>query len=124
MKSRYDEVADIASYSHNLPDEAKDWLNRFVAEFVCADFNHGGDHIHVTPEERSKCWSKNNNRNTCTYNREKSYGTIKYIEDLSVNNYNMEDQRNYILDLDDAEFNQSDDNTKDTNDNKKSTLTK
>lgn len=68
---------------------------------------HGGELINDTKEHRSVCWAKNNNRNECLYNKEKSYGSMNYIEDLSNAEVadNLVDKVDYILNLDDAEFN-------------------
>lgn len=116
LKSRYEEIREISTYAHDLSTEDKAWLNSFVAEYVCADFKHGGEIINTTKEDRSECWSKNNSRNRCVFNKEKSYGSLNYIEDMSFSEMSdtMATPIDYILRLDDAEF----DKPKDSSDEK------
>lgn len=126
LKSRYEEIEEISSYVHDLPEEAQAWMNSFVAEYVCADFRHGGEVVNTTKEDRRECWSKNNNRNRCIYNKEKSYGSLNYIEDMSNSEIadNMVVKNDYILQLDDAEFDESTETGKKKAKNPNSTLPK
>lgn len=112
LKSRYEEIEEIASYASELPDEAKEWLNSFVAEYVCADFKHGGEIVNTTKEDRRECWSKNNSRNRCAHTKEKACGSLNYIEDMSTRELadNLEDGNDYILKLDEAVFDEKSSN--------------
>lgn len=85
LKSRQEEIEDIASYFHTLPPEAKDWLNRYTEESVNANFNHGGEIIHKKRKQKKECFDRNNARNRCILTQEKAKGTIvnyEKIEDL------------------------------------------
>jgi len=109
LKSRYEEIIEIAGYADSLNKEDKEWLNSFVAEYVCADFKHGGEIVNISKEDRSICWAKNNNRNNCIFNKEKSYGSLNYLEELTIGELSdvMISDVDYILQLDDAEFDKS-----------------
>jgi len=46
LKSRYEEIEDVASYANTLSEDDKDWLNRFSQEYICGNFTHGGEQLH------------------------------------------------------------------------------
>lgn len=86
LKSRFDEIADLASYANKLPPEAKEWLNAYSQEEICANFNHGGPKLNDSedPKVRSRIYNANNARNRCAMTREKSQGTLNYLVDLDL----------------------------------------
>jgi len=43
LKSRYEELEDISAYFHTLPDDAKDWLNKYTENVVNASFDKKED---------------------------------------------------------------------------------
>lgn len=91
LKSRYEEIEDIASYAKDLPEEAKDWLNRFTQEYVCANFKHKGEKIHTTEKLRKSCFNRNNARNRDVYTQQKAQNSLNYIEDYRTIEENIDD---------------------------------
>ena len=71
----------MASYAKTLPSEAREWLNRFSEEYVCANMGHAGEKLHKTKEQVKSVYDRNNARNRCIYTREKAQGCLNYIED-------------------------------------------
>lgn len=84
LKSRYEEIEDLASYADSLPEEAKEWLNSFSNEEICANFKHNGPRINDVKDKKAtkRIYDKNNARNRCIMTREKSQGTLNYLEEL------------------------------------------
>lgn len=88
LRTRYDEIEDLASYAHTLSKEDRAWLNSFAQEEICANFNHPGVKINdqSDSETRSRIYNRNNQRNRCIMSREKSMGQLNYLEDLDIDN--------------------------------------
>lgn len=86
LKTRYDEIEDLASYADTLPEEAKAWLNAFSNEEICANFNHSGEKLNdqSDPKVRSRIYNRNNERNRCIMTRETAQGCMNYLEDLDL----------------------------------------
>lgn len=86
LKSRYNEIEDLASYANTLPEEAKEWLNAYANEEICANFNHKGPKLNdqSDPKVRSRIYNRNNERNRCILTREEAQGTLNYVEDLDI----------------------------------------
>lgn len=82
LKSRYEEIEDIASYADQLTKEEKAWLNQFSQEYICANFNHGKKPLHDTKELKKSCYDRNNARNRCQLTRKKASGELQSIEEL------------------------------------------
>jgi len=84
LKTRYEEIEDLASYAKTLPPEAREWLNNFSEEYICANFNHKGTKLHTTDQQRKGCYNRNNARNRCVFSRQKAQGedSMDYLEDL------------------------------------------
>ncbi len=90
LRSRYDEIEDVASYAGSLSNEDKAWLNSFIEEEVCANFNHKGVKLNDETDAtvRSRIYGRNNQRNRCIYTQEVSKGSLNYLEDLDVDKEN------------------------------------
>lgn len=82
LKTRCEEIEDLASYAKKLSPEDREWLNRFSEEYICANMNHSGAKLHNTKEMVKSIYDRNNARNRCIYTREKAQGCMNYIEDL------------------------------------------
>ena len=80
LKSRYDQIDQ--DYLDKLSPKELDWLNRFMAEFVGADFKHKGAKFHKSKKDRKLCTDMNNARNRCIYTREKACGALMYTEEI------------------------------------------
>lgn len=78
LKTRYEEIVDIASYFDTLPESAKEWMNSFVEESVNANFNHKGPKIYTKVEDKRAIYGRNNARNRDILTKVKACG--KYIE--------------------------------------------
>ena len=87
LKTRFEEISDMASYVDQLNEEEKEWLNRFSEEYVCANFNHPGRKLHRSQENRKMCTDRNNARNRDIFSREKAQGTMNYLEDILPKSY-------------------------------------
>ena len=88
LKTRFEEIADLESYTDQLNDEEKAWLNSFAQEEICANFNHKGPKLNDSsdPKVRSRIYNRNNERNRCILTKEHAMGSINYIEDLDIDN--------------------------------------
>lgn len=88
LKTRYEEIEDLASYAHTLSEEDKAWLNAFASEEICASFDHKGPKLNDQndPEVRKRIYGRNNQRNRCILTREMAQNTINYIDDLDIDN--------------------------------------
>lgn len=82
LKTRFEEISDMASYAHQLNEEELDWLNRFSEEYVIGNFNHAGNLIGRTKKWKKECYDRNNARNRDIFTREKAQGTMNYLEDI------------------------------------------
>lgn len=78
--TRKEEIEDVKSYFNQLNDEEKAWMNSFMEEEVCANFNHGGKKINKSKKDRKKVYDKNNARNRCIYTRENAQSKLKFVE--------------------------------------------
>lgn len=84
LLKRKEEVEDVASYIHNCPPEAKEWMNQYMKEYNDADLTDAK--FHISKEDRKKCFDKNNARNRCWYTEEAAANRLNLIE----NEYEME----------------------------------
>ena len=97
LKSRMEEIADMASYAHKLDPKDKEWLNNFVEEYVNANFKHSGDRVHpieyveierkngtkyTVDKHKKACEDKNNARNRCIYTKASTSGNLTSYEDI------------------------------------------
>jgi hypothetical protein len=99
LKTRFEEIADMASYAHKLNEEELDWLNRFSEEYVSSNFNHNGNLISRTKKWRKECYDRNNARNRDIFTREKAQGTMNYLEDILPKMYELENEDEEKLDI-------------------------
>ena len=98
LKSRMDEISDLASYVDQLNESEKEWLNTFAEEYVNANFNHGKERIHPVEYKeferkngskykadkyKKACEDNNNSRNRCVYTKASTTGNLQAYEDLS-----------------------------------------
>lgn len=93
LRSRQEEITDIASYAHKLTEEEKAWANAFVEEEINANFKHKGIKINRKVADKRRCYTKNNARNRDILNRAKLTNSLVYLDDLLTS----EDQMNEIL---------------------------
>lgn len=82
LKSRAEEIADIASYANKLSEADKEWLNAFSNEYICSNFDHKGPKLHVTKEEKKLCYDRNNARNRCIQTRETMMQDMVSLDEL------------------------------------------
>ena len=83
LKSRYNEIKDLSSYKDKLNEEELDWLDRFSHEYVCGNFNHGGEVLHDTPELRKACYGNNNRRNRDITSQEEAKNSMKSTDAMA-----------------------------------------
>jgi uncharacterized protein YecE (DUF72 family) len=83
LKTRWEEIQDLASYADTLSEEDRDWLNRFAEEYICANFRHKGETIHKNEEQIKEIYTRNNARNRCIFTREKAQGILNYLEEIT-----------------------------------------
>jgi anaerobic selenocysteine-containing dehydrogenase len=88
LKSRYEEIEDLASYAHTLPPEAREWLNSYAEEEICSNFKHDGIKLNdeTDPKTRSRIYGRNNQRNRCIYTREASQNLLVNVDDIDFDN--------------------------------------
>jgi hypothetical protein len=98
LRSRWDEIADLASYAKTLPPEARGWLNSFAEEEINSNLNHSGIKLNDAsdPETRKRIYNKNNARNRCIYTQEVAKGALGYIEEIDLDGEkNLQDEESY-----------------------------
>lgn len=103
LKTRYEEIADVAEYAHKLNEQELDFLNRFMEESVNANFNHKGKKIHKKDHQKKAIYRSNNARNKCILTRAKAYGDIKYFDDLERDDRLTDSPEDLIIDKIDRE---------------------
>lgn len=76
--------ADLIDYDylHKLSPQELDWLDRFTAEYVGADFRHEKK-LHKTQKARRDCYHRNNARNRCIFTTAKASGRLSSMDDPS-----------------------------------------
>lgn len=105
LKSRQDNIEDVQEYVNQLNDTEKDWLNRFMEEYNCADLNHKGKKLHKKDHHKKTINKSNNARNRCILSRAKASNEIRYLEDLKKEERLVENfEDNLIKTIDDEEF--------------------
>lgn len=105
LRSRQEEVEDMASYKDQLTDKEKDWLNRFSEEYVSANLSHKGKKLHRKVHHKKAIYKKNNARNQCVLTRTKASNELKYLEDLKTEErLNNDFEENIIDKIDGEEF--------------------
>lgn len=78
LKTRYEEISDVAEYFDTLPEDAKEWMHSFVEEYINAKFNHKGKKIHRKTKQKREIYNRNNARNRDILTQSKACG--KYVE--------------------------------------------
>ena len=78
LKSRQEEIADLASYAHKLNEKEKAWLDKFSNEYINASF--GKKPLHKTKNQRKECYNRNNARNRCILSKAKACGKTVSFE--------------------------------------------
>lgn len=96
LRTRYEEIKDILSYVDQLNDKEKEWLNSFTAEYVNADFQHGGKILHKGKKKRKICTDRNNARNRCELTKARASGNINSLSDLDPKDESVENIDNVI----------------------------
>lgn len=68
---------DLIDYDYldKLSPKELDWLNRFTAEYVGADFRHDRK-LHKSKKARRECYNANNARNRCVLTKAKAAGKL------------------------------------------------
>ena len=86
LLTRFEEIEDLASYAHTLPEKDKEWLNSYSEEEICSNFHHKGPALNDSsdPEVRSRIYGRNNERNRCIFTREKAQNCMNYLEDMDI----------------------------------------
>jgi hypothetical protein len=83
LKTRYEEIADLASYAKTLSIEDREWLNRFSEEYINASFNKDPrKRLHKRKSQLREIYNRNNARNRDIFTKEKAQGTMNYMEDI------------------------------------------
>lgn len=83
IKKRWEEIWDVNQYSHKLDDKDKEWLNKFMSEYVCdhLDRKNLKNNLHNTLELKKSCDDRNNSRERDIFTATKAIGVLNYLED-------------------------------------------
>ena len=81
LKTRFEEIEDMASYFDKLSDKDKAWLNQFAKEYVNANLKDAK--LHKTKELKRDCYNRNNARNRCIWTKAKASGKTMNIDDIN-----------------------------------------
>lgn len=105
LKTRWEEIQDVKEYSNKLSEKDKEWLNKFMSEYVCDQLNRKNlkKNFHNTKRLKKSCDDKNNARNRDVYARAKASGTHRYIEDLNNKEVEIDYEEELIEQIDDTE---------------------
>ena len=100
LKSRYEELQDINDYFDTLPPKEKEWMNKFVGEYVNASFKKDTKHLHKTKKLKKACYDKNNSRNRDIMTKKKITASLNYLEDINKKDllYNPEEEIIFVID--------------------------
>jgi hypothetical protein len=85
------EYLDI-DYLHKLSDEEKEFLNKFMEEWMGGSFkknengNYTHENLHRKKKERKECYTRNNARNRCLFGIKKSSGLLTYANNTQLTN--------------------------------------
>jgi hypothetical protein len=94
LRSRWEEISDLASYAHKLNPKEKEWLNKFSSEYICAEF--GEKPIHKTKKQRKQIYDKNNARNRCVLTKSHAYGNTLSLSDVNIDK--VKTKKRHVLD--------------------------
>lgn len=83
LRTRWEEVNDVASYANKLTKEEKKWMNKFMGEYnnAALDYNNLENNLHNTQALKKACTDRNNARNRDIYSRSKAANALVSIED-------------------------------------------
>lgn len=98
LKSRQEEIE--VDYLHKLNKEELEFLNKFNAEYVNAEFEDRKNldkNIHNTIKLKKAC-DKRNNERMCQYTRAKATNRLKYIDDENSNKIVIENYEDILID--------------------------
>lgn len=85
LKTRYEEIADVASYANTLSPKDKAWLDKFMKEYVGASLDSNPKkRIDPSDEWKKTCYDRNNARNRDVITIQKAQGAMNYLEELPV----------------------------------------
>jgi hypothetical protein len=104
LRSRWEEVYDVASYANKLPADAKDWLNKFMGEYVNAnlDVENLENNLHNTKELKKSCQDRNNARNRDIYSRANASGNLIGLDELKKEYLEQESGLDKLDNFDDS----------------------
>jgi hypothetical protein len=102
LKTRYEEIVDILSYFNDLPEKDKEWMNKFVAEYVGASFQKGQGkrNLHKGKENKKKCYDKNNSRNRDILTKAKAQGISVSLDSLNGHDEAADPMDNAVNEID------------------------
>lgn len=96
LKTRQEHYEDVFNYADKLNEEEKDYLNRFMEEYVNADFQHEGKRVHPKRIKKTKyktrrgkktidkykkdAEDRNNARNRCLLTTARAFGGVDYLQ--------------------------------------------
>jgi hypothetical protein len=89
LKTRKEEIEDIASYANKLSPKDKEWLNKFVEEEINADFRHNRK-LNKTKASRRIIYTRNNARNRDVFSRAKAQGKLISLDSIYDNGGNKD----------------------------------
>lgn len=93
LKSRSEEIHDVASYADQLNKKEKEFLNKFMGEWVGADLDYKDlkKNLHNTQELKKLCTDRNNSRNRDIYFRARMRGELISLTDLEIDRIRQEE---------------------------------
>lgn len=102
LKSRAEDIKDVASYFNELSDKDKAWMNKFMEEYNNASFKKNNEqNLMKTDQEKRDSYNRNNARNRDIYNRLKMNNDLVYIEDLNNQEKRIKQQKEQEFDNND-----------------------
>lgn len=84
LRTRQEEIQDIATYVHKLSDKEKAWLNSFVEEEINANFSHSGRKFTKSKKKQREIYTRNNARNRDIYTRAKAQNKLTSLDDIGL----------------------------------------
>jgi len=103
LKTRQDEIEDLASYADQLSLKDKRWLNAFSEEEINANFNHKGPKLNKSKANKKRIYNKNNARNRDILTRVQAQGKSIYLKDAFNSEEEMHEKLQEMYDASNPE---------------------
>jgi hypothetical protein len=89
---RFEELSDF-DYFHKLNDSEKEFMNKFLEEYINASVKD------KSPAEKKEAFDRNNARNRDVFIREKAIGQLMYFDDINDSQENRDSEMERLINI-------------------------